>query len=182
MPAPGDSVPESGRLIVRPARPADVDEVARIQLDTWRIGYERFLPPAVLDQLTLELARSSWAAAIGAPPSPRHHVLVAQEHDWTVGFAALGPDDDDDDDSIGTIATLLVEPRWGRRGHGSRLLAAATDHLRGDGFGTVTTWIYDRDQPSRNFFTSAGWAPDGLARTLDADGSELREIRLHTEL
>lgn len=180
MSVPGGNAPETGRLIVRPARPADVEEVARIQLDTWRIGYERFLPPTLLEQLTPELAQSSWAAAIGAPPSPKHHVLVAQEQDWTVGFTALGPDDEDA--SVGTIATLLVEPRWGRRGHGSRLLAAAVDHLRGDEFTTATTWIYDRDQPSRDFFTSAGWAPDGLARTLDADGTELREIRLHTEL
>ena len=34
------------------------------------------------------------------------------------------------------LSTLLVEPRWGRRGHGSRLVAASVDHWRGDG---VTT-------------------------------------------
>jgi GNAT superfamily N-acetyltransferase len=177
MSVPGN---DTGRLIVRAARPADVDEIARIQLETWRIGYERFLPASVLEQLTPELARAGWGAAVSSPPSPRHHVLVAQEQDWIVGFAALGPDEDEP--SSGTIAALLVEPRWGRRGHGSRLLAATTDHLRGDGFETVTAWIYDRDQVSREFYTSAGWAPDGLARTLDADGAELREIRLHTQL
>ena len=39
------------------------------------------------------------------------------------------------------IAPLLVEPRWGRRGHGSRLLAAAVDHARADGFTRLITWV-----------------------------------------
>jgi len=167
------------KVLVRAARPADVEEIARLQLDTWRIGYEQFLPANVLERLTPDLARQSWGAAVSAPPSPRHHVLVAQEQDWIVGFAAVGPAEDAE---AGEIATLLVEPRWGRRGHGSRLLAAATDHLRGDGFTTVAVWLYDRDEVSRRFYLSAGWAADGLARTLDADGTELREIRLHTAL
>jgi GNAT superfamily N-acetyltransferase len=176
--------PIGPRLSVRPAGPDDVEEIARIQLDTWRISYERFLPASLLEQLTPELAQQSWSAAVSSPPTPRHHVLVASEQQWLVGFTAVAPaeDDEDVDAATGTIATLLVEPRWGRRGHGSRLLAAATDHLREDGFTTATAWIYDRDVASREFYTSAGWAPDGLARTLDADGTELREIRLHTSL
>ena len=32
------------------------------------------------------------------------------------------------------VTDLLVEPRWGRRGHGSRLLAASVDLWREDGF------------------------------------------------
>ena len=33
--------------------------------------------------------------------------------------------------AIAEVSTLLVEPRWGRRGHGGRLLAAAAAALRG---------------------------------------------------
>lgn len=168
---------------VRTARPDDVDEVARIQRDTWRTAYAGFLPDTVLAEVTPELGRKQWAAAISAPPSPRHHVLVALEQQWIVGFAALGPSADDDaEPRTGEISTLLVEPRWGRRGHGSRLLAAAVDHLRGDTLTTATTWLLDRDSASTAFFTSAGWEPDGTARALEAPGAELREIRLHAAL
>lgn len=164
-------------VMVRPARPADVPEIARVQRSAWQVG--GFVPAGVLDQLSPEFAESTWRAAVAEPPSARHHVLVAQEQEWVVGFTAVGPAADSAD---GEIATLLVEPRWGRRGHGSRLLAAATDHLRDDGFATALAWIPDRDKASRQFYESAGWEPDGLARTLDADGTELREIRLHTQL
>ena len=35
---------------------------------------------------------------------------------------------------VAAVTDLLVEPRWGRRGHGSRLLAASVDLWRTDGF------------------------------------------------
>jgi GNAT superfamily N-acetyltransferase len=172
---------------VRPARPADADEIGRIQVDTWRTAYARILPAAVLDALTPEQAAAVWAAAITAAPSPRHHVLVALEQGSSVGFVALGPadeleDGDPEPSSTVSIGPLLVEPRWGRRGHGSRLLAAAVDHARGDGMTRAVAWIPEADDASRTFLESAGWAPDGYARALDTGAGELREIRLHASL
>jgi GNAT superfamily N-acetyltransferase len=172
---------------VRPAAAGDAAEIGRIQVDTWRAAYREVLPPAVLDALSIEAASEQWGAAIDAPPSPRHHVLVALEQQWRVGFVALGPADDlepDDPDPAATaaVAALLVEPRWGRRGHGSRLLAAAIDHARADGMTRAIAWIPEADTVSRDFLLSAGWAPDGLVRALDTGAGELREIRLHTVL
>lgn len=169
---------------VRPARPADVGEIARIQLATWRTAYAAIVPARVLDQLTLEDMAASWGAAVESPPSAKHHVLIAMENDLPVGFAALGPADDEglDPATTGLVTTLLVEPRWGRRGHGSRLLAATADLLRADGASTMLAWILDRDPASRSFYTSAGWAPDGAARLLDMYGQMVSEIRLHASL
>lgn len=172
---------------VRPARPDDAAELGRIQLDTWRTAYAGILPEAVLAGLTAEAAADAWGAAVSAPPSARHHVLVALEQDWRVGFTALGPADDvepDDPEPATTVelATILVEPRWGRRGHGSRLLAAAVDHARADGMTRAIAWIPEGDGATREFLVSAGWAPDGLARALDTGAGEVREVRLHTSL
>jgi GNAT superfamily N-acetyltransferase len=172
---------------VRPARPDDATEIGRIQVDTWRTAYAEVLPAAVLESLSEQAAAAAWAEAIGGPPSPRHHVLVALEQQWRVGFVALGPAtdleaDDPDQRTTVAIAPILVEPRWGRRGHGSRLLAAAVDHAREDGMTRAIAWIPEADTPSREFLTSAGWAPDGLARGLDTGAGELREIRLHVLL
>jgi len=171
---------------VRPAAGDDAAEIARIQVETWRTAYRDVLPAAVLEGMSGELAQQSWAAAIATPPSPRHHVLVAVEGRWRVGFAAFGPADDleaGDPEPAATIALapVLVEPRWGRRGHGSRLLAATVDLARADGMTRAVAWIPEGDIPSREFLLSAGWAPDGLVRALDTGAGELREIRLHTE-
>jgi GNAT superfamily N-acetyltransferase len=172
---------------VRPAGPDDAAEIARIQLDTWRTAYAEILPAPILDNLVVDDAAATWTDAIAQRPSARHHVLVAMEGEWRVGFVAFGPADDleaDDPEPETTLALspLLVEPRWGRRGHGSRLLAATVDHARQDGMTRAIAWIPEKDAASRDFLVSAGWAPDGLVRALDTGVGEVREARLVTSL
>jgi GNAT superfamily N-acetyltransferase len=165
---------------VRPARAGDAADLARIQVDTWRSAYQGILPAAVLSGLAVREVEATWVAAITAPPSPRHRVFVALEQDWRVGFAAAAPDDEDDATFV--LGPILVEPRWGRRGHGSRLLAAITDHARGDALLHGLAWVLEADTASTHFLTSAGWATDGFVRGLDTGAGELREHRLHVAL
>jgi predicted N-acetyltransferase YhbS len=172
---------------VRPAGPADAAEVARIQVETWQFAYAEVLPPVVLEQVTRDAAEAAWTEAITTPPSSHHRVLVAQEGANVVGFVAVAPAEDvqpDEPERETTVAVgpLVVEPRWGRRGHGSRLMAAAVDFSRDDGMTRAITWIPEQDTVSREFLIGAGWALDGLVRVLDTGDGELREIRLHVLL
>jgi GNAT superfamily N-acetyltransferase len=180
---------------VRPARPDDAGEIARIQLSTWRTAYRRLLPRHILDQLDEDWMAQQWREAVVGPPSDRHRVLVAVEQadeSYLVGFLAAGPADeaalapDEQPDAIGgataAITDLLVEPRWGRRGHGSRLLAAGVDLWRADGFEAALAWSYEQDKATSGFLTSAGWRPDGASRALDVDDLLVPQLRLHVSL
>ncbi|WP_018785911.1 GNAT family N-acetyltransferase [Micromonospora sp. CNB394] len=177
---------------VRPARPSDAGEIARIQLATWRVAYRRILPRHVLDNLDEAYLARRWSAAVQEPPSGAHRVLVAVEQaaqSYLVGFVASGPADadalapDEPAEALGpgvaAVTDLLVEPRWGRRGHGSRLLAAAVDHWRADGLTRAVAWAFDADAATRKFLGSTGWEPDGAARALDVDDMLVPQIRLH---
>ena len=167
-------------MSVRPARPGDAPAIARVQGTTWRTAYRDVLPAALLDGWDDAAVGASWRAAITAPPTPRHRVLVAVEREEVVGFAAVTPVADDP--GAVELGPLLVEPRWGRRGHGSRLLAAVADLAASDGVQRAQAWILESDRVSAGFFESAGWAPDGWARTLETGDRPLRELRWHTEL
>ncbi|MEU1810345.1 GNAT family N-acetyltransferase [Micromonospora sp. WMMD1076] len=177
---------------VRPARPEDAGEIARIQLATWRVAYRRILPRHVLDNLDEAYLARRWSAAVQEPPSGAHRVLVAVEQaaqSYLVGFVASGPADadalapDEPAEALGSdvaaVTDLLVEPRWGRRGHGSRLLAAAVDNWRADGLTRAVAWAFDADAATRKFLGSTGWEPDGAARALDVDDMLVPQIRLH---
>ncbi|NKZ05090.1 GNAT family N-acetyltransferase [Actinomadura latina] len=171
---------------VRPARRADAAAVADIQVRAWRHGYRELLPEGVLDRVTgpdaVEAWRERWAEAAATPPSPRHRLLVAVASDLVVGFAAHAPAEDGDlDDAAAELITLLVDPLHARAGHGSRLLAATVDLLREDGSTTLVSWVFEDDEVTRTFLGSAGWGPDGTARTLDM-GEPVRQIRLHTDI
>jgi GNAT superfamily N-acetyltransferase len=178
----------SADVSVRPARPDDAAEIARIQLVTWRTAYRALLPTALLDEWDTDSATASWRSAVASPPTPGHGVLVALERNTVVGFAAFAPAEvpaggtADPAGPTVELSTLLVEPRWGRRGHGSRLLAAVADVARGGGVARLQVWLPETDRVSAGFYESAGWAPDGWARTLDTGGEPLREVRWHALL
>ena len=186
--APFPRLTGSADVSVRPARPADAAEVARVQVVTWRTAYRRVLPASVLDDWDADAATASWRAAVESPPTPGHGVLVALEGQTVVGFAAFGTAEltaGEQPHAAGPTAelsTLLVEPRWGRRGHGSRLLAAVTDIAKAGGAARLQTWLLEPDHASADFYESTGWAPDGWARTLETGAEPLREIRWHTLL
>lgn len=163
---------------VRPATIDDVDEIIRIQHDTWQAAYAEFVPAAALEQLTGPAARQAWTSAVG---SDEGHVLLGLEGDWTVGFCTAAPavlDDPEAPAGRAQIMAMLVEPRWGRRGHGHRLLAAAFEALLAGGSTEGVAWVPEQDVVSRAFYDRIGWDPDGYVRTLDAGDRELREIRL----
>lgn len=205
---------------VRPAAVADVDEIVRVQADTWAAAYAQLVPPDALAQLGGSAARQAWVAAVSAGAG--RHVLVATEGSRTVGFCAaeVAPADGrpaaagagaggagaggadaagavrdgapragaagDGEEAAGAadvglwaeIGVLLVEPRWGRRGHGGRLLAAAAAALGTSGARYGLAWVPETDEASRRFYARAGWEPDGGVRAFDTGDGTVREVRV----
>jgi GNAT superfamily N-acetyltransferase len=170
---------------VRAATPADAPALAAVQRATWQLAYHRMLPATALDELSTPRLEHAWTETIDGGAT----VLVATEGDTVVGFIVAGAapaqeaaaaDGTPPPDAATTVlvSTLLVEPRWGRRGHGGRLLATAAQLLRGAGATRGITWVAAQDTASLTFYRRAGWAPDGTVRTLDAHRHPLRELRL----
>ena len=161
---------------VRPATDDDVDAIVGIQARTWRAAYAGLVPDEALDGLESEAARTAWTDAVHAGEG--YHLLVAGEGDEIVGFCAAARYAGADDLSIAEVSALLVEPRWGRRGHGGRLLATAAAALREAGSETGRAWVPESDAASRAFYARAGWETDGAVRTLDTGSGTLREVRV----
>ncbi|MGH3150101.1 MAG: GNAT family N-acetyltransferase, partial [Streptosporangiaceae bacterium] len=83
---------------VRPAREKDAEDLARVQVASWRRGLAGIVPPALLAELTSEEAsavwRDRWREAITSPPTSRHHVLAAVGGALpreVMGFVSAGP-------------------------------------------------------------------------------------------
>jgi len=171
---------------VRVAWVADAPEMGRVQLAAWRASYAGVLPVTALDDLDADEVASAWATSIRRPPLATYRALVALERNALVGFVALGPSDDPDADAgrDAELSVLVVDPPARGRGHGSRLLAAAADTARADGFTRLTTWVLADDDAVRGFLRSAGWEPDGAHRevTLPDDAGSTRQVRLHTSV
>jgi RimJ/RimL family protein N-acetyltransferase len=116
-------------------------------------------PPADWDRLVAD----------HAPPNV---LLVAVDHSGrVVGYSAAHPAD-------GELFLLFVDPAYGGRGVGRRLLDAAHDALRAAGCREAHLYTHERNQRALRVYASAGYRPDGTVRESDFMGNPLREVRL----
>lgn len=171
---------------VRAATADDVADIVRIQRRTWQVAYADMLGGEAVAQLDSTEVEQGWAAAVAHPDTV---VYLATEVGTVVGYCVAGPAPEDematadgslpaDGSTVGLIGDLLVEPRWGRRGHGGRLLVAAATELREGGIERAVVWVAESDSASLAFFRRAGFNPDNTVRTLDTGERTVREIRL----
>ncbi len=152
----------------------DAATIADLQIQVWQQAFSDLLPAeVVLADPHLARRRVGVPAAAGRPGAARVRGREA------VGFAAVSGEIDDRNllAPIGEIEVLYVVPRWGRRGHGGRLLAGAATELRRLGASAATWWIPQTDTASAAFLASAGWSADGLRRELDTGAEPIFEIR-----
>lgn len=167
---------------VRLAMPAEAVDIARIQRRAWADD------PALkvmLQRLQADEASRIWHEAITRPPLAKMRVLVALGEAGIVGFAVTTPSDDPDASATtGEIAEFVVDVKNRESGHGSRLVNAAVDTLRQDGFEVATTWLPSTADDLREFFVSGGWATDGAHREAATEDGEhsVKLIRLHTDI
>lgn len=170
---------------VRSARPNDAPAVGIVQAMVFREAYTGRLPDEVLEEFRPEGFAKGWRDSLLAPPAGIHRLMVACAGEQVVGLAALGPSQDPDaEPAWGELTVLGVHPQARRVGHGSRLLNAAVDVLRGAGADAVAVWVPADEEPTRAFLLASGFAPDGAfrERVVSPDGGTLREVRLVVSL
>ena len=181
----GPQVPEG---FVRPARVEDLAAIGRVQAATMLASLQAGhaaehgapLPEGVRAMIAAPVIAAGWETAVAEPPSPQHHVLVATtagseaEERTVVGLLGLAPtqsmDAEGHVDEAGVqaveVTALGVAPADQRRGHGSRLLAAAVDLAHQNGARALVAWAVRGDESVSRLLASVGMAPTGAHRVL----------------
>lgn len=159
----------STNLSVRPARNEDAEAMGIAQVQSWQCVFAPILGKELVAALSADQFAQTWAKTIATyGDSSDHHLFVARDEKKVVGFITMRPSPDPDaENSEHEISSLIVAPDETRRGHGSRLLAAAADIARAGEVPALTTWIVDGDDAREAFFSGAGFAADGAYRTWD---------------
>ena len=166
---------------VRTARPSDAPAVGVVQSVVFRHELAGVVPDAVLDQLDAPALAAVWRRALEGSRQGVARLFVALAGAQVVGFAAIGPSQDPDGGpATGELTTLCVHPDARRQGHGSRLLNAAVDGLRGAGATEVVLWVLANADATRAFLAGSGFGPDGAhrERVVGAEGQVAAEVRL----
>jgi ribosomal protein S18 acetylase RimI-like enzyme len=158
--------------LVRPARLADAQAIARIEVETWRTTYAGMLPDRVLLGMSERRQTSSWASFLRHRPDD---VRVAENAKGAVtGFGNCGAQRNNTVDYAGEIYTLYVTPDAQGEGGGRALLLALFSRLVAMGYGSALVWVV-RANPARYFYERLGGA-QVMHRPIPLGGQQVEAI------
>jgi GNAT superfamily N-acetyltransferase len=165
---------------IRPARPGDALDVARVHVRAWQVGYRGLLPDAYLDRLRPEDRAARYTFEVVDPTRPT--TLVAVDGGVVLGFATTGPSPDVDGPETGELMALHVDPNHWQRGVGRALVGSARAQLAGQGYREAVLWVLDGNTRGARFYAADGWSPDGTRRTEAVWGVSTENVRYHRAL
>lgn len=157
---------------VRPAGAGDVEGMARVSVDTWRLTYYGILPAGYLARMRLP-AHETQRRRLMASPDTAHFVAEEPLTGETVGFASAGPARGGAPGVSAEIYELYVQNGFQREGLGRGLVRAARAWLADQGHGSMIVWVL-ADNPARGFYERLDGRPAGL-RTIRVGGALVDE-------
>jgi GNAT superfamily N-acetyltransferase len=152
--------------VIRPGTPDDAEAVALVHVRSWQSAYAQTLPAKRLAELSVEER---------ADMHRRYPPLVAEVEGRVVGFVSVGRTYDQQGD--GELYAIYVHPDHWSTGVGRALIQAGEDRLRELGHRDAHLWVLEDNPRARRFYEAAGWSTDGGARSIEAFGFVLDEVR-----
>lgn len=139
--------------LIRPASIADVQAIARVDVETWRATYAGILPDAVLLDMSLRQRSAFWTRFVTAHPND---VIVAVDsRNQILGFGSCGAQRDTNLAAGGEVFSIYVHPDLQGQGIGRQLLLSLFFRLAQNGFDACLLWVLEGN-PSRYFYERLG--------------------------
>jgi ribosomal protein S18 acetylase RimI-like enzyme len=130
--------------ILRIAGPADAAAIARVHVESWRVGYRGLLADELLAQLSVGERELMWRERLTDSKAPQHRrrVNVAVDRESMLGFIAAGPSREQDALArSGEIYAVYVHPQHWSMGVGRALMGSALTHLADGGANDALLWV-----------------------------------------
>jgi GNAT superfamily N-acetyltransferase len=175
------------QVVVRKPVLGDVDELARINIDTWRAAYTGIVPQERIASMDLEAYRRRWVETVSSS-RPGVAVYVGEVDGALAAYAIGGPyrpqegADPEDVTGLAELYALYVDPPRQSLGAGTAVHDALVGQLAREGYLDVALWVLAANASAQTWYARRGWRPDGARSIWVAAGSELPELRMRRKL
>lgn len=146
------------QIKIRPAKPADAGEIAKVHIKTWQASYAGIFPEDKLAELNQELQvrTERWYANIVNPDQLPALFVAETENGEIVGFAGGGRQNNPDYPYDSEIYVIYILPEFQRSGLGQRLMSATAGKLQELGYRSLMLWVLLENEESRRFYEKLG--------------------------
>jgi GNAT superfamily N-acetyltransferase len=159
-------------VVVRAPVLADVPELARVHVLSWRETYRGLMRDEVLDDPGFVARREHfWTRLLTEDRFRDSSSALAERDGEVVGLALAGPPLDDDATWDRQLYALYVRKAAHGSGAGAALLGAVLDPAA-----SVALWVADPNPRAQAFYRRQGFVPDGTSQ-VDDGVPEIRMVR-----
>jgi GNAT superfamily N-acetyltransferase len=185
--SPASATIAAMEVIVRRPTLDDVDDLARINIETWRATYTGIVPQARIDQMDLATYRQRWVDSVSLT-RPGVGTFVAEIRGCPAAYAIGGPYRPQDDaapeavEGLGELYAIYVDPPLQGIGAGVAVHDALLRWLAEQGYAEAALWVLVANERARAWYERRGWRDDGGRSLWAAAGRKLPERRLRRRL
>ena len=146
------------KVIIRDVRISDAENIARVNVDTWRIAYAGLIDENTLQNLSYSEKANRWRNTLESLDD-RTVIYIAEVGDNLVGFVLAGQEQQDpsikSSQYKGELRAIYVSERFQRRGIGTRLVLKVIDYLIKNDVNSMCVWTLKRN-PYSDFYVKLG--------------------------
>jgi len=165
-------------MSIREANVKDANEIAKIHVKAWQVGYKEFMPKEYLDSLSVESKKIIWSEAL-TKKGPGTN-LVIEENGFIVGFSVFGParDKELENKNCGELVALNILPEYWGNGFGSELTKYVIKISKNKKWNALYLWVIKKNIRARRIYESFGFVEEGAEKSdTKLTGHELHEVR-----
>jgi GNAT superfamily N-acetyltransferase len=163
-------VTAAARAAIEPGKPADVDELAAVQLRSALDAYAHIFPSEAPVPQPEDLARA-WGREMSSKTAD---VIVARAGSAVIGGVVASTDDRVR--GLGHLRRLYVDPEWWGEGTGRALHDAALRSLVRARVRRPSLWVLEQNDRARRMYERWGWQLVPGDR-FEHDGLPVAEVR-----
>jgi L-amino acid N-acyltransferase YncA len=156
---------------IRPTRIEDADQIARVQVESWKSTYAGIVPAAYLASLTPQSRIDSWKKQLHAGTTL---IFVAEDETGIFGFVSGGALRDSVPGYDAELYAIYLLQQRQRAGVGRALLQKLAGQLQANGFQSMIVWVLARN-PSLGFYTRLG-GTQVASKVIEIGGAQLTEV------
>lgn len=158
----------------------DVESLARVHVNAWKVAYRGIMPDSFLDALRWQDRAERWQKILSDPDDGIWR-MIASINDQAVGFCVVGPHRTPHVQAS-ELWALNVDPSVFGAGVGQALIELAHAELRRRAFLQAALWCVKDNHRAIRFYARNGWHPDLTERVEHFEEVAVTELCLVKDL
>jgi ribosomal protein S18 acetylase RimI-like enzyme len=166
------AVGDHAEVNIRLAKVEDSAGIAKVQIDSYRIGYRGLVPDHFYAHMTIEEQTQDWIDILSkANPNPLYVAVDDENHVLGYALGRLLTDEKFDCE----LSALHILKDHQRQGHGTALMSAIAKHYTDAGHTSLVLWTIKGNSARAMYEKLGGKLAGEKTYSLDAD-TELTEV------